>query len=109
MPENPGLWIKPIVYLVVVFVSAFRSWQLSLAYGKLLPPEERKGALWHDPEVMALIQKEPWRLFTSSFMTRAGQVGMKRQQDPVIERKRQEAKRWGIAAIAVAVLGLPLL
>jgi hypothetical protein len=109
MPQDIGLWIKPILYLLVVVVMAWRANHAASAFAAVLPPEERKGAMRYDREADLLLRDKPWRLFTGTFLTRMYEVGTRRQDDPTVERKRQEAIRWLGATILVLVLGLPLL
>ena len=109
MSQDVSLWIKPVIYLVAVAALGLRAQHLARRYGALLPPEERRGALFYDPEVHVQIQRNPLFFFTGSTMTRAAEVARRRQDDPLLERRRREAGRWAWAAVLVAIFGLPLL
>jgi hypothetical protein len=109
MPQDVGLWIKPVVYLVAVFGLALRTRYVGNSAAALLPPDERKGAWGYDPNLFRTlnVNESPWNLWRS-LRTRQ-EVNKRHKGEAEFERIWKEQRRWLIATILVAVLGLPLL
>jgi hypothetical protein len=109
MPQEIGLWVKPIVYLVAMFALAFQTEHVGRRVANLLPPDERKGAWGYDPNLFRTLKlnESPWRAW-GSIRTRQ-EINKRHKGEAAFERIWKEQQRWLIATLVVAVLGLPLL
>jgi len=109
MPQDIGLWVKPIVYLVAMFALGLQTERVGRRVANLLPADERKGAWGYDPDLPRTlnVNESPWNLWGSLRIRQ--EVDKRHKGEAAFERIWKEQRRWLIATVLVAVLGLPLL